>query len=109
MSTAAAAYRSTTSRTRRTTSDTLWAGYPTGKNVPSSHVNPIYVYLFRPLRSKEEESRFMFGSVSDIGEDKKIQDWGESSRRRRYLQYQFPLHDIDTQHCHDMTFSERQL
>ena len=68
----------------------------------------MYAFI-RPLRSKEEESRFMFGSVSDIDEDKKIQDWGESSRRRRYLQYQFPLHDIDTHHCHDMTSSERQL
>ena len=63
---------------------------------------------FRPLRSREEEARFTYGSLAQ-DEDKKIEEWGAISRRNRYLQHQFPLHDIDRRHCHDMTQAEKQL
>ena len=68
----------------------------------------LNLVLVRPLRSREEESRFIFGYQDDyFGENDFQNKYSDKfSDRRRNLYQQFPLHDIDHTYCHTMTQEE---
>ena len=76
-----------------------------GRNKNSKLLNLL---LIRPLRSREEESRFIFGYEEDYFKenDPLNRNFNSLSDKRRNIYHQFPLHDLDQIYCHTMTQEE---
>ena len=93
----------------------------------------LIVLIFRPLRTKEEEYSFIYGSVLGETEAEMRLDWAPPGvsrkvvskyldslaeekipvqgseaavRRIKQLEKQFPLHDVEPEMCHQLSQGE---